>query len=73
MTYDEKLWILRNHLREGYIPNPEQFEKPMIKIFCKDCEEWITPEDCGNDELGCCMLSGVNTKADYYCEVEEDY
>ncbi|MGC9781750.1 MAG: hypothetical protein HZR80_21090 [Candidatus Heimdallarchaeota archaeon] len=27
MSYDEKLWIARNHLREGYIPSPEQFQK----------------------------------------------
>ncbi len=32
--YDEKLWILRNHLREGYIPNPKQFEKNrMLRLI----------------------------------------
>ncbi len=37
MTYDEKLWILRNHLREGYIPNPEQFELQQTIWECLEC------------------------------------
>jgi len=41
------------------------------KIFCKDCPEWITAEAYGNEELGCCMLSGSNRNADDFCIVEE--
>ena len=67
-SYDERLWIARNYKREGYIPNPGQTKK----IFCKDCPEWKPPEACGNKELGCCMMGGNNSKADDYCEVEED-
>ena len=116
MTNDEslKLWIARNYLREGYIPNPNQITDDVLKgcthldckfnydgecipdnrnmkdpaakkeleevcfysktkkIFCKDCPDWITPEAYGNKELGCCMNSGNNSKADDFCEVEED-
>jgi len=53
--------------------------KPVIKtikIFCKDCPEWKSPENIGNtkpgfSELGMCMAGGTNTKADDFCEIEE--
>jgi len=75
--YDETLFLrARHNLNLWWKDDAEKKIKNWLAqkqhiIFCKDCPEWLTPKDYGNAALGCCMLSGVNTLADHFCETKE--
>ncbi len=56
--YDEELWIKRNHLREGYIPNPEQFGKQVTEEQLEGCPIW----DCDFNYDGECIPDNRNMK-----------